>query len=144
MPYPPHRLASLLYLRTLLVLTQQQGLILFFRLLEGLQAQLTTLVEQLSIPLALLPSSNLLLETAPEVLQKQLELLPGQLGASKAASLHKGSPLCTSSIKVPAAVVTILAQYSTTMHLALQYINVTVEDLNLRGLLLTHFKVSLG
>ena len=41
------------------------------------------------MPLALLPSSNLLLEAAPEVLQQQLELIPGQLGASKAASLHK-------------------------------------------------------
>lgn len=56
------------------------SLILFFRLLEGLQTQLTSLVEQLSMPLALLPSSNLLLEAAPEVLQEQLDLIPGQLG----------------------------------------------------------------
>lgn len=49
-------------------------------MLEGLQAQLTTLVEQLSMPLALLPSSNVLLEMLPEVLQKQLELIPGQPG----------------------------------------------------------------
>ena len=60
-------------------------MVLIFRLLEGLQAQLTTLVEQLSMPLALLPASNLLLEAAPDVLQQQLQHIPGQLGSTMAA-----------------------------------------------------------
>jgi len=47
------------------------------RLLEGLQAQLGSLVEQLSMPLALLPGSNLLLEAAPDLLSHQLSCVPG-------------------------------------------------------------------
>lgn len=53
-------------------------LVVVYRLLEGLQAQLTTLAEQLSMPLALLPASNLLLEAPPEALQDQLKLVAGQ------------------------------------------------------------------
>jgi len=49
------------------------------RLLEGLQAQLGSLVEQLSMPLALLPGSNLLLEAAPDLLSHQLSCVPGDL-----------------------------------------------------------------
>ncbi len=47
------------------------------RLLEGLQAQLGSLVEQLSMPLALLPGSNLLLEAAPDLLSHQLSCVSG-------------------------------------------------------------------
>lgn len=62
--------------------------ILFFvcRLLEGLQAQLGSLVEQLSMPLALLPASNLLLEAAPDLLHHQLGHLPGQACFTAAAA----------------------------------------------------------
>ena len=49
------------------------------RLLEGLQAQLGSLVEQLSMPLALLPGSNLLLEAAPDLISHQLSCVPGDL-----------------------------------------------------------------
>lgn len=77
------------------------------------------------MPLALLPSSNLLLEVAPEVLQKQLELIPGQLGTPMAANDTRCPHNVLSSIKVIAAAGSPLAQHPTNMHLTLQYIKVT-------------------
>lgn len=44
------------------------------------------------MPLALLPSSNLLLEIPPEVLQKQLDLIPGQPGSKSVQAV------CTSCV----------------------------------------------
>ncbi len=53
------------------------------RLLEGLQAQLSSLVEQVSMPLALLPGSNVLLETVPDLINHQLSCVPGQQSLCK-------------------------------------------------------------
>lgn len=54
------------------------------------------------MPLALLPSSNVLLETPPEVLQKQLDLIPGQPG-SKPVQAVCTSCVGTDTVKATAA-----------------------------------------
>ncbi|KAL0039992.1 hypothetical protein WJX79_001742 [Trebouxia sp. C0005] len=59
------------------------------RLLEGLQAQLGSLVEQLSMPLALLPGSNLLLEAAPDLLSHQLSCVPAASHPHEASHRHE-------------------------------------------------------
>ena len=101
--------ASNLHITQLLLLRTRAHVLV--RLLEGLQTQLTTLAEQLSLPLALLPpASNLLLEAPPKTLQSQIQLVPSQLEPAQSSTQlrpRQGSsqlgPSQSSSLQKPIA-----------------------------------------